>query len=128
MRAPIASICALACFNVTPGLSLAKRAEPVEVAGHVLRLERQWPPDLREGPVERAARRQHADHRVGTPSSVMERPTTSGSAPNREFQKAWLRTATRSLPELVLLGGECPAECGLDAENIEIMRRHPRPA
>jgi hypothetical protein len=36
----------------------------VEVAGHVFGLERQRPPDLRECPVERTARRQHTDHGV----------------------------------------------------------------
>ena len=41
-----------------------ERREPVEVARHVRRQERQRPPDLRRGAIERAAFGQDADDRV----------------------------------------------------------------
>ena len=64
MRAPMASICARACSSVTPGFSLAKAPNQWKLRVMFCGLERQRPPDLGVGPVERAARRQHADHGV----------------------------------------------------------------
>src|SRR5262249_1806940 len=46
-------------------LQFGKRAEPVEITRHVRGLKRQRPPDLREGPIERAPRGQYSDHGVG---------------------------------------------------------------
>src|SRR6185436_12205784 len=46
------------------GLERAERAEPMEVARHVLGLERERPPDLPLLAVEGAAAREHAYYRV----------------------------------------------------------------
>ena len=66
------------------GLQFREGAEPVEVAGHVLGLEHQRPPDLREGPVEALPAGSTPITVYGRPSRGMARPTTAGSAPNCE--------------------------------------------
>ncbi len=100
----------------------------MEIARHILGLERQRPPDLRKGPVECAARRQHADHNVG--DAVQGDGTADHVRIGAELRIPQGVAEDRHMlfPQLLFVGRKRAAERRLDAENIEVMRRNLRPA
>ena len=123
MRAPMESDLRDGLLQADSGLQFGEGTEPVEVAGHVLGFKNQGPPDLRKCPVEGATCRQDSDHgmraavegdgpadhlRVGGELRVPECVTEDGDI---------------VLPRLILVGRKGAAECCLDAENVEIVRR-----
>ncbi len=100
-----------------------ERHEPVKVARHVRRFERQGPPDLIEGAVERAALRQHADHRVRLVIE-QDRPIhDTGIRSKLADPERVAEDHDTVVAELILAGRERPSESRFDPEDAKVVCR-----
>ena len=105
-----------------------ERHEPVKVTRHVRPLERQRPPDLREGTIERATPRQHADHRVRLVVE-QDRPIhDTGIRAELADPERVAEDHDTMFAELILAGRERPPESGFDAEDAKVVGRDARAA
>ncbi len=105
-----------------------ERHEPVKVTRHVRPLERQGPPDLIEGAIERAALRQHADHRVRLVVE-QDRPIhDTGIRSELAHPERVAEDHDTVFTELILAGRERPSESRFDAEDAKVVCRDARAA
>ena len=105
------------------GLQSRERHEPVKVARHVGRFERERPPELVECAVEGAPGRQHADHRVGLVVEQNRAIDDRGVRPELVHPEHMTQDHDVILPELVFIGQERAASFCLDAVDVKKMRR-----
>jgi hypothetical protein len=94
----------------------------MEIARHIRWLERQWSPDLRQGPVERAPRRQDAGHGVWRPVQQYCAVEDRHIAPELVLPKDIAEDRDLVLAALILVGNKRAAKIGFDPKDIEILR------
>ena len=100
----------------------------MKVTRHVRPLERQGPPDLIEGAIERAALRQHADHRVRLVVE-QDRPIhDTGIRSELADPERVAEDHDTVFTELILAGRERPSESRFDAEDAKVVCRDARAA
>lgn len=110
------------------GLQKRHGAEPVEIAGHVLRLKYQRAEDLCVCAIECAPLRKYADHCVRLAIELDGPPDDLLVGAELGLPEGMAENGNPVLARLVFIGSESAAEDSLHAEDIEPVRRHPRPA
>ena len=98
----------------------------MEIARHIGGLERQRAPELVVGPVESPSRGQHSDHRIRL--SIEQNGPTDDVRVGAElrYPERVAQDGNMVLTGLVFIARKSPSLCGLDAEDVKVMRRDQR--